>query len=188
MAHYHCAMTAKWERLDLNQCRQSQRFYRPPPLTTRTLSLDGGDQSPGPGNLGLKPDASPGHFQTTQSGDLTCTGVRATLTNGGPDHQANHTEQSSVGFNATTASEGYSTSSVAIGVEGTAPSPLRPKRSVILFYYTPYKFSFPRMPQLMVVGAQGDEIPRIIVIVVAIKVVNLNNQVPIAYATFAFMV
>ena len=28
----------QWERLDLNQCRLSQRFYRPPPLTTRTLS------------------------------------------------------------------------------------------------------------------------------------------------------
>jgi hypothetical protein len=27
---------------------------------------------------------------------------------------------------------------LAIGVEGTAPSSLRPKRRVILFYYTPF--------------------------------------------------
>jgi hypothetical protein len=40
----------------------------------------------------------------------------------------------------------------------------------------------------MVIGAQGDKIPRVIVIVISIKMVNFNNQVPITDTTFALMI
>jgi hypothetical protein len=46
---------------------------------------------------------------------------------------------------------------------------------VILLYYIPNKFSFSRVPQLMMIGAQGDEIPSVIVGVIPIEVVHLNN-------------
>jgi len=38
------------------------------------------------------------------------------------------------------------------------------------------------------IGAQGDEIPRVVVVVITIKVMNLNNQIPTTHATFTFMV
>jgi hypothetical protein len=41
------------------------------------------------------------------------------------------------GDHDTTASEDYSTSSVSIGMVGIEPTFLRPKRSVIPFYYIP---------------------------------------------------
>jgi hypothetical protein len=47
----------------------------------------------------VKPDATPGHFRTTQSGNLHEEGLPST--NGGPQNPANHTEQSSVGGYAT---------------------------------------------------------------------------------------
>jgi hypothetical protein len=59
---------------------------------------------------------------------------------------------------------------------------------VILLYYIPYQFSFSRVPQLVMIGAQGDEIPRIIVIVISIKMMDFNNQVPTANTTLALMV
>ena len=40
----------------------------------------------------------------------------------------------------------------------------------------------------MMVGAQGDEIPRVIVIVISIKMMDFNNQVPTANTTLALMV
>lgn len=40
----------------------------------------------------------------------------------------------------------------------------------------------------MVVGAQGDEIPGVIVIVIAVKVMDFHYQVPTANTAFAFVV
>jgi hypothetical protein len=40
----------------------------------------------------------------------------------------------------------------------------------------------------MMIGAQGDEIPRVIVIVISVKMMNFNNQVPTANTTLALMV
>jgi len=44
--------------------------------------------------------------------------------------------------------------------------------------------SFSGVPQLMVVGAKGDEIPWVVVIMVSIKMMYLHDQTPTANALF----
>jgi hypothetical protein len=73
-------------------------------------------------------------------------------------------------------------------MEGTAPSPLRPKRSVILFYYIPDYIPFTRVPKLVVVRAQWYKVFRLVVLPVTIKMVNLYYQVPAAYTTLFLVV